>query len=111
VHHRVVHGCLDLRIEILGGDADDGGVQGVHPLAGTVCESVGHCYQVSASNPAHRCQFDVHSQFVAGHDRAVLLEDLFGLHVGVVAHDHLFEHVAIAGHAWSRRERQRRHQV
>jgi hypothetical protein len=50
-------------------------------------------------------------QFVAGHDRAVLLEDFFGLHIGVVTDDYLLEHAAIAGHARGRRERQRRHQV
>jgi hypothetical protein len=60
---------------------------------------VGDGDQVSAGDAAHRRQFDVDVQFVAGHDRAVLLEDLFGLHVGVVTDDHLFEHVAIAGHA------------
>ena len=111
MHHRVVHGRLDRRIEILGGDSDHGGVQGVHPLASSVGEGVGHGDEVSAGDTAHRGQFDVDVQFVAGHDRAVLLEDFFGLQVGVVTDDHRFEHAAIAGHARDRRERKRRHQA
>ena len=79
---------LDRRIEVLGGDADDGGVQGVHPLAGRVGERVGDGDQVSAGDPAHRRQLDVDVELVAGHDRAVLLEDFFGLQVGVVTDDH-----------------------
>ena len=110
VHHRVLHGRLDRRIEILGGDADDGGVQGVHPLAGRIGEGVGDGDHVPAGDPAHRRQLDVDVQFVAGDDRTVLLKDLFGLQVGVVADDHRFEHPAITRHAWGRRERQRRHQ-
>jgi len=86
-------------------------VQRVHPLAGRVGERVGHGDQVSACDPAHRSQFDVDVKFVAGHDRAVLFEDFLGLHVGVVSDDHLFEHVAIAGHPWRRGECQRCHQV
>ena len=54
MHHRFLHGRLDRRIDILGGDADDGGVQGMHPLAGSVGEGVGHGDQVSAGDPAHR---------------------------------------------------------
>ncbi len=111
VHDRVLHGRLDRRIDILGGDADDGGVQGVHPFAGGVGEGVGHGDEVSAGNPAYRGQFDIHVQFVIGHDRAVLLEDFFGLHVGVVADDHRLEQVAIGGHGRYRREGQRRHQT
>ncbi len=54
---------------------------------------------VIMSRPAVRRtddQFDVDMQFVAGHDRAVLLEDLFGLQVGVVTDDDRLEHAAIA---------------
>jgi len=47
----------------------------------------------------------------AGHDRAVLLEDFFGLHIGVVTDDHRFEQVLIGRHGRGRRERQRRHQA
>ena len=79
VHHRVLHGRLDTRVDVLGGDADDGGVQGVHPLADGIGERVGDGDEISAGSPAHRRQLHVDGQFVAGHDRAVLLEDLFGL--------------------------------
>ena len=48
---------------------------------------------------------------VSADDGAVLLEDFFGLQVGVVADDHRFEHAAIAGHARGRGEGQRCHQV
>ena len=110
VHHHLLHGRLDRRVDVLGGDADDGGVQRVHAIPSRIGEGVRHGDQVPAGDPAHRSQFDVDMQFVPGNDGAVLLEHLFGLHVGVVADDHRLEHQAIAGHARSRGERQRRHQ-
>ena len=41
----------------------------------------------------------------------MLLEDLLGLHVGVVTDDHLLEHPAVAGHTRSGGECQWRHQT
>jgi hypothetical protein len=74
-------------------------------------EGVGHGDEISAGGLAHRRQFDVDVQLVAGDDWAVLLEDFFGLYIGVVIDDHRFEHAPIAGHARRRHERQRRRQV
>src|SRR5690606_33781139 len=111
VHHRVLHGGLDRRVDVLGGHPDDGGVQRVHHLAGGVGEGVGHRDQVAAGDPAHRGELHVDGEFITGDDRPVLFEDLFGLHVGVVTDDHRLEHLPVAGHARCRGERQRRHQI
>ena len=99
VHHHSLYGCLDGRVDVIGRDTHDGGVQCVHPLASGIGEGVGYGDEVSAGDPAHRCQFDVDMKFVALDDRAVLFEDFLGLYVGVVTDDHLFEHPPVAGHA------------
>ena len=99
MHHDVLDGPGDRWIDIFGGHADDGGVQGVHrsPAA-----SVKVLVTVIRSRPAILRTDDSSTsyEFVAGHDRAVLLEDFFGLHVRVVTDDYRFEHArlqAIAG--------------
>ncbi|SKT67218.1 Uncharacterised protein [Mycobacteroides abscessus subsp. abscessus] len=79
MHHRLLHGGHRPRTDLIGGDSDNGGVQGVYPFAGHIGEGVGHGDQVAARYSADRRQLHVDMQFVPGDDRPVLFKDLFGL--------------------------------
>ena len=108
VHHHLADRTAQLGVDLVGGDPDDRRVHGVDTLARGIGHGVGHGDQVFARDPADTRQLHVRRQFVAGDDRAVLLEDLLGLDVGVVSDDDLLEQLPVRRHRRDGGEGERR---